>query len=586
MNKINTALKRTGIFFGIITSMVFLFSSTTRGEREPILETIEAEIQRTMKELKLPDSPAPYFASCSLTFSKKVYASAAMGSIISAGNQEYANLRVSVRVGDYGLDNTNFTPKWSYGGRSEIDASMPVPIDGDAVIIRRAIWWAMDHAYKKAIENLKRKKSVLKSLSIPPVADDFARSPVVTYYCKDKPMKIPSIESLKTQATSLSSILKKNSRLRKSDVVAGMTSTERWYVNSEGTRTHTSRNSAYISTTVIAQSDDGVLVGDNLLFLANSFDELPSWSKVKQAIRNLGKRVEAMREAPLLDDFIGPVLFEEQASAELASRILDESFISRRTPIKEEKGWSGKNSKNSLRRKIGRRVMSTSFNVIDDPTIDSFGGSPLFGNRTVDLEGVKAEKVQLVKDGILKTLLTTRNPDKKLPRSNGHAFSPSYGFSGHTPAITNLFVEYKDGLDKKELRNRLIQAIKDQGVDYGLIIRRLSLENIFRGEAAYEYYNLGANDDASIDDPMFAFRVFPDEREELVRVGSLQGIELLTYKDVLAAGKDRYVSSGWCRAGVTSIISPSILFEEVIVQKPEGDVYKPPLLTSPMLLSK
>jgi TldD protein len=586
MNRTIAFLTGTGSLFAAITLIALFLPSAARGEKISLLETIESEIQRTMKEMKLPDSPLPYFSSCSLTLLKTVSASAAMGSIVSAKDHKYARLNVSIRVGDYRLDNTNFTPKRSYGGRSEIGASMPVPIDGDPVVIRRAIWWAMDHAYKKAVENLKRKKSMLKNLSIPPVADDFARAPVERYYCKDKPATIPSIQNLKTQVASLSSILKKNLKLRESNVSAVVISSERWYVNSEGTRTYTLRDTAYISTTAMAQSDDGVLVGDNVLLIAKSFDALPPVSEIKKAIRDLGNRVESMREAPLLDDFIGPALFEEQASAELASRILAESFVSQRVPVKEKKDWYTENTKTSLRRKIGRRVMSTSFNVIDDPTVDSFKGTALFGNRAVDLEGVKTEKVQLVKDGILKTLLTNRTPDKRLPKSNGHAFSPSHELSEYTPHNTNLFIEYKDGLAKKELRKRLIRAIKEQGVDYGLIIRRIAPEDIYKNESWFAYYKSYANDDVSINEPMLAFRVFPDGREELVRVGSLQGLELSSYKDVVAAGKNRYVSSGWSGAGLASIITPSILFEEVILQKQESDVYKPPLLTSPVLLSE
>ena len=197
---------------------------------------------------------------------------------------------------------------------------------------------------------------------------------------------------------------------------------------------------------------------------------------------------------------------------------------------------------------------------------------------------MKAEKIQLVKDGILKTLLTTRTPDKRLPQSNGHALSESFRDEGnYKPAITNLFLEYQDGLKEKELKGRLLQAINDQGVDYGLIIRRISAKNIIDIEDMYHFFMNFKKDTASINDPMFAFRVFPDGREEAVRIGSLKNIELSSYKDILAAGKDRCVRNVWNMNGLSSIIAPSILFEEIIIEKPDANVYKPPLIVSPRL---
>jgi predicted Zn-dependent protease len=416
------------------------------------------------------------------------------------------------------------------------------------------------------------------------VANDFAEAPVISFFSDAKSIELPKTHTLKSQAEMFSSVLKEKKDLRETKVQVGATTLERWYVNSEGTKTHTLRNLAYIDVDVEAQSDDGIMVADGILFVAQRPEKLPHLSQVKQEINKLGDRVQTMREAPLIDDFIGPVLFEGEASAELASRVLASSFISYRKPISEGKDWFGKISKTSLRRKLGRRVISTNFNIIDDPTIDSFEGQYLCGNRAIDLEGVKVQKVQLVENGILKTLLTTRTPDKKLPMSNGHALSENMLHEGeYKPAITNLFIEYQDGLKEKELKDRLIQAINDQGIDYGLIIRRISAKNISTMEDMFDFFmNLKGNK-SSIDDPIIAFRVFPDGREEPVRIGSLKNVELSAYKDILAAGRDRYVRNVWKMGDLSSIIAPSILFEEIIIEKPEADIYKPPLIESPLL---
>jgi hypothetical protein len=78
-------------------------------------------------------------------------------------------------------------------------------------------------------------------------------------------------------------------------------------------------------------------------------------------------------------------------------------------------------------------------------------------------------------------------------------------------------------------------------------------------------------------------RVEPDGSEQLVRVVALKGMSMAAFKDVLAAGKTLYVCNSWGDGGMTSIICPSILFEEGVAVKPERNVAKPPLLPSPLL---
>ena len=60
--------------------------------------------------------------------------------------------------------------------------------------------------------------------------------------------------------------------------------------------------------------------------------------------------------------------------------------------------------------------------VIDDPTAREGGGKALIGGYKIDDEGVAAQKVEVVKDGVLKTLLTVAHafgegPDLERPRA-------------------------------------------------------------------------------------------------------------------------------------------------------------------------
>lgn len=551
---------------------------------DPVLNALQTEIARTMTQLQLPGSPKPYFVSCALTRDRFVHATASFGALTSADEHTLVHLSVVVRVGDYRLDNSNFLPRQMWGGWSRMDWASP-PIDGDPEVLRRVIWWTVDQAYKLAVENLKRKRAVLENQSTPPVADDLARAPAFTWVSKAQPQALPAADRLGMQVCDLSRRLRLFRQLQTGTVQANAVVQERWYVNSEGLQAYAVDNNASVSAAATAQADDGVMVGDQVQLVARQFDQLPPFTNQTTQVEEMGRRVEVLRQAPLLDDFAGPVLFEGQAAAELCARILPEAFSSRRQPVAEDERASsfiGAKGKDSLRRKIGRRVMTLNFNVTDDPTLEAFDGIPLVGHLLLDLEGVRPEKVDLVKRGILKTLLTTRTPDKKLPLSNGHAVS--YAYDMGTPAvqagITSLILRYDEGLDDKALRDHLLQAVKDQEVECGLLVRRIPPPGLdLNGPQSKS-----SDEETVIKEPLYAFCVYPDGREKLVRVVALKGVDFPAFKDVLSAGKSLYVYNFNDRAdGAQSIVTPSLLFEEGIVAAPERDVIKPPLLPSPLL---
>lgn len=544
---------------------------------DPILAALKAEMDRTMKEMVLPDSPQPYFVSCSLVHGRTVNASASLGALERSDERQYAHVNVELRVGDYQFDNSNFSGKFMMGGWSQLDMYVAVPLDGDTRLLRRAIWWTMDQAYKRAVEQLKRKKAVVKNLSLPPMEDDFARAPALNHL-EDPPQDpLPSLQVVEDHSRALSGLLKANKELKASSVRVSALRTTRWYVNSEGTQTRVVEEAAYVSASAAAQAEDGIVIGDGADLFARKYAGLPPLDDQKREIAELGGRVEAMKKAPMLEDFVGPVLFEGVAAAELAGRVLPSQFANMREPLTESKGGYG--MRDTLRRKIGRRVMATDFDVWDDPTLESFQGVPLLGMMKVDYEGVKAERVSLVEKGILKTMLTTRTPDRKLPASNGHAVSGGGYGGGARAGISSLFVSHRDGVDEKKLRKLFIRAIKEQEVEYGLLVRRVSSSAPRGGEG---FFSGGSSEDGTIQAPMYVFRVYRDGREELVRVLSMKGLNLPAFKDVLAAGKKLYVYNRSGGGEINTIVCPSLLFEECVVSKPEKGISKPPVLASPL----
>jgi len=85
--------------------------------------------------------------------------------------------------------------------------------------------------------------------------------------------------------------------------------------------------------------------------------------------------------------------------------------------IPDDNPWSSR---------VGLRVLPKGFSVIDDPGLSRWDGTTLLGGYPIDDEGVVAQRVELVQNGILRRLLMSRTPSKEFRGSNGHG---RYGYS-------------------------------------------------------------------------------------------------------------------------------------------------------------
>jgi hypothetical protein len=90
----------------------------------------------------------------------------------------------------------------------------------------------------------------------------------------------------------------------------------------------------------------------------------------------------------------------------------------------------------------------------------------------VDDQGIPAQRVSLVEDGLLTNLLTSRRPSKDRLQSNGHG----RGFPGReTAQISNFIVKVdKDGKSYSDLKQELLKLAKDERLDYAIMIKQLS----------------------------------------------------------------------------------------------------------------
>jgi len=107
---------------------------------------------------------------------------------------------------------------------------------------------------------------------------------------------------------------------------------------------------------------------------------------------------------------------------------------------------------------------------VDDPNLTEVAGLPALGHYRYDDQGVSAQAVTLVEDGRLKSLLMSRLPSKEFPRSNGHGRG---GFGGARAEVGCLVVKPDPGVDAAGLRQELLEAAADEGLEFAIRIAAL-----------------------------------------------------------------------------------------------------------------
>jgi predicted Zn-dependent protease len=275
-----------------------------------------------------------------------------------------------------------------------------------------------------------------------------------------------------------------------------------------------------------------------------------------------------LMRAPTVDPFIGPAIL----SGSSAGVFFHEIFGHRVEGHRQKDEAEGQ----TFTKSVGTKVLPEFLSVVFDPLKHEAAGENLNGWYDFDDEGVKAQRVAVVENGILKTFLMSRSPVEGQPRSNGHGRrQPGLEVVSRQ---SNLFVESAKAVPDARLREMLIEEVKKQGKPYGLFFRQVTggfTTTARRGLQAFTVI------------PIIVYRVYPDGRpDELVRGVDIVGTPLASFSRILATGDRPDVFNGYCGAESgnvpVSAVSPALLVSEIEVQKKDRSQDRPPLLPRPL----
>ncbi|MBK9201237.1 MAG: hypothetical protein IPL73_02090 [Candidatus Obscuribacter sp.] len=114
-----------------------------------VMRAMGDELDRSMKNLKLPNYPLPYYGHYYVTDEEFIQISGSFGALSNKDSTRTRHSEVTLRVGDEKLDNTTMA-----GGLSGFGNYNVLVRDDNYDAIRRDLWSQTDRAYKSAVESL------------------------------------------------------------------------------------------------------------------------------------------------------------------------------------------------------------------------------------------------------------------------------------------------------------------------------------------------------------------------------------------------------------------------------------------------
>jgi TldD protein len=550
----------------IILFISIYVSTVAVNAQDPLLNILEKELNREFAELKNQEVPA-YFLSYRVGEQSTVTISASFGCLVQVNKTKNRHLTTMLRVGSPELDNFHQT-KSSIVPMSNSFTQLPVENDKDA--INQIIWKNTNDLYFQAVQRLAQIKAN-QAVSVPDEdkSPDFSLGTAVKYCdpIKDITLDESQEENLKNKVRLYSQAFVQSKDIMESRVLLQIVNGRDYFVSSEGS--NIAENHPHINLTISAQvlAEDGMELPLHKTYYASDIKNLPKDAIVMADIKALVKKLEELKNAPVVEPYTGPALL----SGEAAGVFFHEIFGHR----VEAARMKNENDAQTFKNRVGQQVLNPGFSVVFDPTIRSYKGFELSGTYLYDDEGTKSERVEVVNKGILSNFLCNRTPINGFTTSNGHGRAQN----GMNPVSrqSNLIVESEKLYTEKELRLSFIEELKKQNLSFGFYFKTVSGGFTSTNRIMPNAFNIT---------PVEVYKVYTDGKpDELVRGINLVGTPLLMFSEIEAAGGDPGLFTGTCGAesgGVpVSSVCPMLLVRKIEIQKKQKSNNTKPVLARP-----
>jgi len=538
-----------------------LVALSSPSQPDLLLQAMQGELKRATTSLAKSD-PAPYYLSYAVADGQGTTIAGVAGALVISTTTHRRQADVMMRVGSSALDNTHSQSRPS----GIFSGSLPLRDDPDA--IARVLWQLTDREYEQASGAFLRVKT---NQAVQSAEED--KSPD---FSEESPQNFlgPPLAKVSTdqrvwedRIRRVSARFLKYPEVYSSVVVFSDGSSRSYLANSEGAALEQSAASARLIIEGDSRAEDGMELVRVETFQGSSPSELPSEAELNAKADKIAADIKALRAAPAAEPYAGPAMLSGRAAAVFFHEVLGHRLEGHRQRDEREG--------QTFTKKVGQQVLPTFLSVVDDPTLKELNGMKLAGNYAYDDEGVPAQKVVAVDNGVLKNFLMSRMPITGFSHSNGHGRRQA----GLMPTGRqgNLIVTSTKTVKDSELRQRFIDEIKKQGKPYGLYFEDIQGGFTLTTRALPQAFQVI---------PVMVYRVYPDGRpDELVRGVDIVGTPLLSLNTILLTGDTLQVFNGVCGAESgqvpVSAAAPAMLFSEIEVQKKAKGTQRPPILPPP-----
>lgn len=603
---------KTIIILTLTAALWFGAVSGTHARDSVYIRAMQEEVQRGMESLVIDRMLPPGFISYHIVDANTLQISSVLGGIVRSQERRIVRFENRTLILREGVSNENFLDIDNLGGTWSRHENN-IPVTGTEDDVRRSLWLVTDEKYKNALGTYESKISAMKQQSLTPEElelPDFLPAPrqeiVVPYEAMD--IDKTWLEDL---ARSISAVFAGYGKINMSQVNIYVYDGQVYYHNSEGTLAQYPFQVAAVLTTASAQSSSGELLFEHSLHFAKDLSEIPAKAQLVSEARKIAGYLEELTGTmPVTEPYFGPVLFEGQAVAEVFAKVFfgdADGLIAVRKPIVGDEqivrfapDWI---FENNLEAMMGRRIISRDISIDALPGLAVYQGENLFGSFMVDAEGLPAvERVNLVEEGVLSGLLSTRVPTLGVKVSNAHARLALARGSVRTvtaPGVVKMSVNEDVSYDMQELKELLIRQALYEGLDYAYIVRKVVSPAARFAQEDDLIFRRQTQQNRDLPKTIQVSKVYvEDGREEPVSMAEIKGLNIRSFRRILGSSRQMQVYNtmftpanvplyGWdfdvTGVPVSYIVPNALLFEELdVVREPRQVVNKPPVVENPV----
>ena len=536
-----------------------------------LLQTLKNEANRNLAELKKQPVPA-YYINYRVNDQTVHFISASFGNIMQTYPYTQRIFNASLRVGSPEMDNTREIKEGNEQGYASYNSSGYgiLGIEDNPTAWRLSLWQKTDALY---VEATKRYEKVKANVAVKVSSED--KSPDFSLETSERYIeKLIKFSDAKFDPKVWEEKLKKYSAIFKEnkDIISGNVSmtvelSQRYFADTEGAELFENRMSYRLQATAASKADDGMDLPLYKTYFFYDLKDFPSDEKIIADMRQMSETLSSLRVAPVVDSYSGPALMSGQAASVFFHEIFGHRIEGAR--LKQE------GDAQTFKKKMGELVLPEDISVIFDPQLTKAHGFALNGFYVFDDEGIRGQRVEVVKNGKLNSFLMNRTPIEGFPKSNGHGRGQI--FYNTFSRQSNTIIESSKPKTDKELRSMLIEQLNREGKSFGYLIDQVSGGFTTTGRYMPNAFNVA---------PLLVYRIYADGRaDEIVRGVDLVGTPLAIFSQIAACGTEFDIFNGTCGAesgGVpVASLSPPLYVKMVETQRKAKSQSQPPILERP-----